>query len=272
MTETEYNFFKRLKTTKINCSKIPQIVKKSSYFRELLESNVIVIEGSLRRGSVRLNEEEHAHYETFFSDKFPHPITGEFDRASNIKSLRNSKGRRTESNAVVFLRGEQQVLLNGIEINLEEYTKNFGLFSASLAHLSCEKICFVENLYSFLNAEKVIPKDYILLHTYGRVGDDLLDKIKLEKAIVFSDYDFVGLDEYLKIKEKFEQVTFFIPGNYDALFEKYSKPLQEKGRQTSQKPTQRVLTSQDEAVVRIRSQIFETQFFLEQEVVTLEGV
>jgi hypothetical protein len=45
--------------------------------------------------------------------------------------------------------------------------------------------------------------------------------------------------------------------------------LKDTKKETSQKPTERVYQSTDETVTKIRTQIYETQYFLEQEIVTL---
>ena len=269
MTITDYNFLQKLKTEKINCSAIPETVKKANYFQTFIDTKIILLEGNWKRGSIKLNETEQAYFDTFLKNNFPNEITQEIDRANNIKALRNSKGRSTESNTIVFLRGNQLIKVNGIEVNLAFHTQNFGHFSAVLESLVCDKICFVENLYAFLNVEKVITGNYVFVHTYGRVGEKLLDKIQTKEVLVFSDYDFVGLDEYLKFKERFEKTTFFVPENYDFLFQTYSRPLKDTKKETSQKPTERVYKSIDQTVVKIRTQIYETQYFLEQEIVTL---
>lgn len=266
MTITDYNFLQKLKTEKINCSLIPKTVKKANYFQNLIETEVIILEGNWKRGSIKLNENEQVYFEVFLKNNLPNEITQEIDRANNIKALRNSKGRQTESNSIVFLRGKQPIKINEIEVDLEFYTQNFGVFSIVLNSLVCEKICFVENLYSFLNVEKVITENYVFVHTYGRVGKKLLDKIQTQEVLVFSDYDFVGLDEYLKFKEKFNKTTFFIPENYNFLSQTYSRPLKDANKETSQKPSERVQNATDEVVIKIRNQIFQTQHFLEQEI------
>lgn len=269
MTITDYNFLEKLKTEKINCSVVPVTVRNSNYFQNLLGTNVIILEGNWSRGAIKLNEKENDYFDNFLKINFPNEITQQIDRATNIKALRNSKSRPTESNVVVFLRGNQQIKINGIETDLTFHTHNFGLFSTVLESLVCNKICFVENLHTFLNIEKLIAEDYIFLHTYGRVGEKLLDKIQTNEVLVFSDYDFVGLNEYLKFKEKFTKTTFFIPENYDFLFQTYSRPLKDTQKETSQKPTERVQNSTDEVVIKIRTRIYETQYFLEQEIITL---
>jgi len=266
MNVTDYNFLTRLRMGKINCSSIPEGVKKTNYFQNFFESKVILLEGTWSRGSIKLNENEREYFEQYIEDNCQE-VTGEINRATNIRSLRDSKSRSTESNGVVLLRGFQKIIIGNQEVDLSYYTKNFDFFSTSLKNrnLICEKLCFVENLYSFLHAERVIPKNYIFLHTYGRVGKIVLDKIAPKEVLVFSDYDFVGLDEYLKFKEKFS-ASFYVPANYDELFKEYSKKLKNNKKESFQKPTQKVLHSTDEIVAKIRNQVFQHQRFLEQEI------
>jgi hypothetical protein len=266
MTIIDRNFLQKLKTEKINCSAIPETVRKANYFQNLLESKVIILEGNWKRGSIKLDENERVYLDTFLKNNFPNEVTQEIDRVNNIKALRNSKGRGTESNTIVFLRGNQVAKINGLEVDLAFHTQKFGVFSVVLENLLCDKICFVENLYAFLNVEKVIIENYVFVHTYGRVGKKLLDKIQTKEVLIFSDYDFVGLDEYLKFKEKFGKTTFFVSENYDFLFDTYSRPLKDAKKETSQKPTERVQNTNDEIVIKIRNQVFQTQHFLEQEI------
>lgn len=266
MRITDFNFLQKLKAGKISYSTIPKSVKNSPYFENLMAAKVIVLEGHAQRGFIRLNEEESDYFEQFLKTNFPNDMSERISRAENIKSLRNSKARASPSNSIVFLRGNQKIKVNGLEVDLSFYNQNFGLFSTALQNLSCQKICFVENLAPFLNAEKLISHDYIFMHTYGRVGENLLQKIQAEEVLVFSDYDFIGLDEYLKFKQQFENTSFFMPPDYQSLFDKYSRPLANKNKETSQKPSKNVQESTDEIVTNIRNQIFKTQRFLEQEI------
>ena len=266
MTLTDYDFFQKLREGKINCSKIPKSILNANYFKNLYDSKIIILKGNWKRGNIEIGDQES--FDKFFKNSFPNDsLETERNRANNIKLLRNSKATATQSNFIVFLRGKGNIKVNDIEIDLDFHTKKFGCFAVSLDSFSCDKICFVENLYAFMNIEKSITEDYVFLHTYGRVGKQLLEKIEAKEVLVFSDYDFVGLSEYLKFKIRFANTTFFIPSNYDYLFDKYSKPLKDTNKETSQKPDKQVIKSNDETVVRIRKQIYETSYFLEQEIV-----
>ena len=84
--------------------------------------------------------------------------------------------------------------------------------------------------------------------------------------MICPDYDFKGLNNYLLIKEFFPDVQLFIPQNYEELFKTKSRPIKTKqGRE--QQPTKRVLESEDEFVVKIRTDIFKYKQFLEQQAV-----
>jgi len=95
--------------------------------------------------------------------------------------------------------------------------------------------------------------------------------LNVKHILVVSDYDYVGLNEYLKCKELFSNTKFYIPDNYNSLFETYSRPLKTKSKQ-GQNLTYypRVEKSTDEIVVYIREQVKRTQRFLEQEILLYE--
>jgi 5S rRNA maturation endonuclease (ribonuclease M5) len=266
MNKIDYDFLAKLKTNKISYSSIPKSVKNAAYFENFIAAKVIILEGNINRGFIRLNENETDYFDEFIKNNFPDAISESINKAENIKTFRNSKARATASNNIIFLRGNQQVIINDIAVDLAFHTQNFGVFAVALQNLCCEKICFVENLAAFLAAEKLISEDYIFIHTYGRVGEKLLQKIQTKHVLVFSDYDFIGLDEYLKFKSYFENSQFFMPPNYDAIFDKYNRPLANKNKETTQKPSKNVQNSTDEVVVKIRTQVFKTQRFLEQEI------
>lgn len=255
-----YNFFQKLKSQKVPCSQIPKSVRDLDVFKNLLASEILLLEGNWNRGFVHLKESEREDFENFFRNLFPEDLIQESNRANNIRVFRDSKSRRTESNSVVFLRGVETIEVNAHKVELQSYTEKFGVFSTLLESLVCERLCFVENLESFLNVEKVISENYTFLHTYVRIGRSLLAKLKVKEILVFSDYDFTGLDEYLKFKDRFQNTQFFIPEDFDSLFEKYSRPL------TNRNPSARVLRTNDKTVIYVREKIFKTQKFLEQEI------
>ena len=82
--------------------------------------------------------------------------------------------------------------------------------------------------------------------------------------MVFSDYDLIGLGEYLRVKETFPHATLYIPENFTALFEKYAAPLPEK-----QVAAGKVKDSTEKIVVEIREMVLKSNRFLEQEILLL---
>ena len=80
--------------------------------------------------------------------------------------MRNTKAGKRESKNVILIRGQETVLLNGIETDLKKYTDAYGTFSATLKSLEANKVCFVENLDTYLLAEQVIKKGFVFIHTY----------------------------------------------------------------------------------------------------------
>jgi hypothetical protein len=160
-----------------------------------------------------------------------------------------------------MLRGFYIIKVNDNEINLEDYTNKFQLFACNADKIEAKKICIVENLDTFLVAEKLLGKNFMFLHKYGRIGKDSLGSLVTNQLLVFVDYDFNGLEEFLRIKEVFEFAQLYIPQNYDELFQKYSQSL--KGNKSEM--TNRIKQSSDNNVIKIRESIIRNNRFLEQQ-------
>lgn len=263
MTETLLKYFQILKTEKILSSQVPKALLESNDFQNMLDSGIIS-KLSVGRGYVyELNKEKRQVFETWFTKKFPNSDIEVTDRASSIAKFKDSKQSK-EKSTIVFLKGNKQVRINNEFIDLQEYTRKFGFFACALESLKIEKLCFVENKESFLQAEKVISQDYVFIHSYGRIGIKLLEKIQANEVLVFSDYDYIGLSEYLKCKSVFENTSFFVPENYSSLFENYAKDIM-LNRKKGQKASKSVLASHEETVLRICKDLQTKQKFLEQE-------
>jgi len=252
-----------LKMQKIASKKISKGMQNSIAFKNLVRSEIIKSEKSLNGGFnyvVNKQDELLKH----FKSKFPNPISETASSISNIKTFKDSKARKRPSNKVVFLRGKQKLYVNGEYLDLAYHTKYFDLFSVKLKSVSTEKICIVENLDTFLIAEEIISSDYLFLHSYGRLGKELLKSIQTKEILVFSDYDYTGLKEYLLVKSVFETAGFYLPENYDDIFIQLAKPLKKKNG-GAQKPTKAILESDNEIVIKIREQLLKTGKFLEQQ-------
>ncbi len=261
---TFYNFLKKLlEEKKINTSKISATVKRSRDFHTLETAGIIKQIPSITGGG-SYEVKKHETLLKYFNDKFPEELQNTYSAISNIKTFRNTKaGKRVPQN-VILVRGFKKVEINGIEIDLAHYTGLFNTFSAKLGKLKTSKVCIVENLDSYLLAEQVIDKDYVFVHTYGGLGKSTLKKIVTDEILLFPDYDFKGLHNYLMTKQIFEQTKLFVPENYDELFSKHSRSIKtKKGRE--QNPSELVKTSTEKNVIKIRNDIYNTKHFLEQQ-------
>ena len=202
-------------------------------------------------------------FEAFFSKHFTKEEIKTISKSSNIRKFRDSKARKTKTSSVFFVRGFKDIKLNGENLELSKYTKAFGLFSVQQPTIEVDKICFVENLDSFLHAERVFGNDFIYLHKYGRIGVESIAGVSAKEILVFVDYDFNGLDEFLRIKSVHQKSTLFIPENFEELFENFSKSIYGK-QQMSERVAQSILKE----VVLIRELVSRTNLFLEQEIIT----
>lgn len=243
-------------------SMIPMAAQQSSDLVNWLEAGFIEKEQRGRHIIYRVIDRE-ALWEVFYQ-KFPGEADDDGSAVDNVRAFADSKARARTTQGVCFLRGWQSVLLNGCTVDLSETTQQFGLFAAVLSDLKADRICLVENLDSFLQAEKVVGTDWLLLHTYGRVGKEWLQKIGCREMLVFSDYDFVGLEEFLRVREAFPDARFFMPEPYESLWVKYAKPLKNRD-DSEQLVTRRVSESRHPTVVAIREQLLRTGKFLEQQ-------
>ena len=67
-----------------------------------------------------------------------------------------------------MLRGFETIKVNNNEINLEDYTNKFQPFACNADKIEAKHICIVENLDTFLVAEKLLGKNFVFLHKYGQ--------------------------------------------------------------------------------------------------------
>lgn len=160
-----------------------------------------------------------------------------------------------------MLRGFETIKVNENDLNLDEYTNKFKLFACNAEKIEAKQICIVENLDTFLVAERLLGKGFIFLHKYGRIGKESLRYLFTQQLLVFVDYDFNGLEEFLRIKEVFDFAQLYIPENYEELFAKYSQSL--KGNKVEM--TNRIKQSLDSNVIKIRESIIRNNRFLEQQ-------
>lgn len=264
--KTFKNFIKKiLNEGKISASLIGDSIKRTGDFNTLINGGFIEYLPALTGGGSYYTKNKEA-LEKYFIDKYPGDNENTYTAIGNVNSLRNTKAGKRYSQNVILIRGQKSVLLNGIETDLKKYTDSYGTFSATLKTLETNKVCFVENLDSYLLAEQVIGEEYIFIHTYGGIGKSVINKIKVEDVLVFPDYDFKGLHNYLLVKSVFPNTQLFVPNNYEILLESKSRTIKTKqGR--AQQPSKTVLECEEEIVVKIKTDIFKTGHFVEQQAI-----
>lgn len=259
MKQIDFKFYTDLKSQSISPNQAPKSIVNSSIYKNLFESGILGFEKSGRGRKIIINKPDL--YEEFLRNSFPSIEELSASKSNNIKQLRNSKAKRTQSETLFFIRGFHSVMINGQTVNISHYTKTFGLFGTVQPTLSANKICFVENKDTFIKAERLLGEEWLYIHSYGRIGKDSIRNIKANEVLVFVDYDFNGLDEYLRIKEVLSNANLYLPENFQLLFNTYSTKF--KGEQ---KASVRVESSELKVVVMIRDLIQKSNRFLEQEI------
>jgi len=259
MKEVDFKIYQLLlKNKSVSKSSIPSSVARSDKFKNLLEAGILV---QKRRGrGFKVEIAKKNEFEKFFTTSFPEQNVYN-SKSGNIKKYRSSKAAKVDSSPIFLVRGFSTYQINEQMVDLEKHTLEFGLFAVMPNSVVADKISFVENLETFLNAEKLLGKDYLFVHKYGRIGIESISMIQAKEVLVFVDYDFNGLDEYLRIKRVFKNAEIYLPKNYTELFYKHSTTL--KGNKA--KMSKAVKESKDAVVVKIREQVAKTNRFLEQE-------
>jgi hypothetical protein len=259
VNQTDFRTYKKLKEDYFLTEKtIPKTVLSSSHFKGLVSS--LILEKTKSGRGFRYEINKTTDFDVFFKTHFPEDIEVK-DKSDNVRKFRNSKIQKTTSTPIFMLRGFETVKINDSELNLGNYTKKFQLFACNAEKIEAKHICIVENLDTFLVAEKLLGESFVFVHKYGRIGKESLGSFFTNQLLVFVDYDFNGLEEFLRIKEVFEFAKLFIPEDYDELFCKYSQSL--KGNKAEM--TKRIKQSRDENVVKIRESIIRNNRFLEQQ-------
>ncbi len=258
-TKTELNFYTKLRKNQRIEKPIPSIVKNSSEFHNLLAAKII---SEPQRGVGFIEVIKSKKYDAFYLKKYPHSDIKIKTEIDNQKKFRNSKATNTEKDRVIFMRGFQNISINNIEVDLSKITKEHNIFSAVLQNFRAKKICFVENLLPFFMAEKLLGYDYVYIHFYGRFPkESTLKKIQCEQYLHFGDYDFVGLSEYLRAKNVFDNCKLYKPENLMDLFDEYSTPRKAKDTKYNN-----IKVSIDNEIIEIVKKIEKSNNFLEQQI------
>lgn len=259
MNQVEYKTYLKLRHERFLTEKVvPKSVLNSHVFKGLMDAGII--EKSRSGRGFRYVVTKSIEFESFFKTHIPEDIEVH-DKTDNVRKFRNSKVQKILTTPIFMLRGFTTIRINGHDVDLNSHTQNFGLFACNTNEIEVRNLCVVENLDTFLVAEKLLGTQYVYLHKYGRIGKESLSGLNVEQVLVFVDFDFNGLEEFLRIKEVFGYAQLFVPENYDELFAKYARSLKDNKAEM----TVRIKQSNDEHVVKIRESVLRNNRFLEQQ-------
>lgn len=261
MAKVDFDFYRRLKRDGRVASKLPKIISSSDDFQTLLGAKIIEKVPSGRGYYYSVSKVERFY--DFYNERFPQGDIEVETEIDNQLKYRDTKATALKKERVVFIRSFDDVEVNSKRINLTQAMDDFNIFSTVLESLKAKKICFVENLHTFLEVEKLLGREYTYIHFYGRLARrEILQKIECHEYLHFGDYDFVGLLEFIKASEVFKNCKLYIPENYDELYRKFSRPREKKDTAFKE-----VKNSTIAEVVKIRKQLESSNRFLEQQVV-----
>ena len=239
-------------------SSISSAIKKSSVFEALTGSGALLREKRGRGYIYKVQKESVVR--RYFKHNCPDydEAKEEHTRQNNIRKYRNSKAKGRVATHAVFIRSAVDFTANGNQISGSRDTA-IGYF---LESLECEKVCFVENIDNFRYDVPLVESGWTLVYSVGRIGKPLANKIKALECRHFGDLDYVGLDEYRRIKEVIPVAQLHIPLNYYENTLKYGLDIKE-GQKAS--PALLSLAKEDEKVREVISFIQEHHLVLEQE-------
>ena len=255
----DLHWYQQLAEGAIAWSRLPVSFRKREQFQSLLGSGILRKERQGAGFVVCVYEAEA--YAQFLRTISPAGAKQQSTKSvDNVARFRNSKAATKAVFGIVFLRGSGIVQVNGQAVDLAHYTSQFGLFSTTLTQLETDRICIVENLDCFMQAEKLVGPDWTLMHTYGRLGSQIIQSLQAREILHFPDYDYTGLDEFLRLQEIQQHATLFVPDQLESLFHTFSTHLK-KGAT----PSARVRNSDHPELVRIKNLIAQSNRMLEQQ-------
>ncbi len=159
-------------------------------------------------------------------------------RSQAVATYRDAKKAGSTDAEVVQLRigsNENSKILhrNGEALPIVEWCKAADVaairLDADFQWSASATIAIVENLEVFLHFEKLQFQTDLILYAGGKLSGRVLDWLASPgmqecRIIHFGDYDPVGVDEYLRLKQRCPgRVEMYVPENIDVLFATYGK-------------------------------------------------
>lgn len=200
-------------------------------------------------------------------------------RSEGIAKYRNSKqGRLTSEVVIVSAKPGHVLTRRSDQLAVGHLTEVAGVASFVLEEDASDdwqfagRIASVENYASFVQWHRLGIEAEMAIWTAGRLSDRMIHWFKglalADCTFIHSgDYDPVGLDDYLRLKNQLpgDQVTLHIPNNIDSLFDRYAnQTLLANANATGL--LKRLRTSKDPQVRKIVQLMNQTNGGLEQEI------
>lgn len=217
-------------------------VKQRQKLSPLIESGVIALEyvGSGKKYVLRNKEALQRYIKTIFPGGVERAIEGTNNRIDATAVYRNSKqGSEKPDSSVILIRAFSSspdlIILNGQELPAYSWCELAGC--AAITLIDGDRLEINGNLGTVENKavvrlfEHVETKDTdidVVIYTEGRFSQRVIDCICVNeryKMVHFGDYDPVGVDEYLRLKNTHERVEMFIPDDLESLFKYGRKEL-----------------------------------------------
>ena len=227
-SETELRALERIEREgQVARMQVPGTVRSSSDYSLLLQTEILK---EIRRGAGRVVTVKDAEAFTRYLDsKYPgRAAEQEVCAIANVHRYRSSKAGRKQAFGVVLLRGEGTVKWNGHAHDLGRATERIGCSACLRPRLRAERICIVENLDTFTQAESLLG-NWTFVHPYGRIGTDTFAGLEADELLHFGDYDFTGLADFLRLRARFPNVRLYLPDALEELWSRYARPLKDKG-------------------------------------------
>lgn len=239
-------------------SQVPRSLRTAGRIPQLLRVNVLEEQrsGSGRVLTVVDPEGLSEMLNTWYPGRFQAAQQTAID---NVARYRSTKAGSKQAFRVVLLRGKGTVSLNEHTFDLGQATDRFGCAACLQPRLRAERICVVENLDTFHEAEGLLG-DRTYVHPYGRIGGKTFGALETEDLLHFGDYDFTGLADYLRLRKSFPQARLHLPPDLESLWGKLSSPLKAKAV-----VPRRVRESKLPEVKRVLDLLHRSGRFLEQQ-------
>ncbi|WP_136799692.1 Wadjet anti-phage system protein JetD domain-containing protein [Desulfosediminicola ganghwensis] len=217
-------------------------LKNRQKLTRLIETEIVRIDytGAGKKYVTQDSKSLASYSLSIFPEGLDKAIVGTENRIDATAVYRNSKqGFDKQKTSVVLIRvfsPHPTVLrLNGQQLPAYEWCNLTGCAAITLVEGDRLEVngnlATVENRTVFLNFDDIDTletKIDMIIWTQGRFSRKVIDSIFVNSGcrfLHFGDYDPVGIDEYLKLKELNSRVELFVPHNLEALFKYGSEQL-----------------------------------------------